>query len=232
MFRVNESTAEIFLYDDIGPAWMGMIDDGIVSEALDQLKGRRVTARINSSGGDVFAMASIYNALTRHDGGVDTTVDGIAASAASYIFLAGENRTIAKNATVMVHYPWTFAIGNAADLRKTAEVLDKVGGTMAETYAERTGKPMAEVHEILSAESWFTSSESLTAGLATAIGNVIVEDSAVAASVASFKASRGYPQRAREDAQEATPYRVAAKLQAIKSKNRSSQLLTNARKSG
>ncbi len=110
MFAVDTKTNEIFLYDDIGPAWLGMIDATSVIAGLKQMEGKRVLLRINSPGGSVDEGAAIYNAIKRHPGGVDVAIDGLAASIAGYIAMAGEKVTIAANARMMIHDPWTMAI--------------------------------------------------------------------------------------------------------------------------
>jgi len=93
MFAVDTKTNEIFLYDDIGPAWLGMIDATSVIAGLKQMEGKRVLLRINSPGGSVDEGAAIYNAIKRHPGGVDVAIDGLAASIAGYIAMAGEKVT-------------------------------------------------------------------------------------------------------------------------------------------
>ena len=104
--------------------------------------------------------------MARHPGGVNTIVDGIAASMGSYIMLAGVERTIAKNAMVMIHNPMTIAWGNAIELRKSADVLDKYRERMLPDYAAKTGKTVEDLIPLLDAETWFIGQEIIDNGFA------------------------------------------------------------------
>ena len=181
MFAFDTETGEIFIYDDIGPEWLGMIGSGSVMEALAAIGDKRATVRINSPGGSVDEGVAIYNMLTRHAPGVDTIVDSVAASMGSYIFMVGESRTIAKNAKVMVHHPWSFAFGNAKELRDTADLLDKYSASLVPDYAKATGKTDEEIVAMMDAETWLTADESVVEGFAHAIDGEAVEPVRVAA---------------------------------------------------
>lgn len=183
MFSFDLDSSEINIYDEIGPAWWGLIDAATVKNALDQMKGKHVTVRLNTPGGSVDEGISIYNALKRHDGGVTTVVDSLAASMGSYILQAGENRLVASNAMVMIHDPWTITMGNAAALRKDAETLDKYALRMIPDYAGRSGKTDDEILAIMAEESWYAGKEAVDAGFADGI-----VDYAEARSVAPFVA--------------------------------------------
>jgi ATP-dependent protease ClpP protease subunit len=176
MLVVNAAKAEILLYDVIGAGWF---DDGItaksVIEALAPLTGNRVTVRINSPGGVVDEGIAIYNALKRHEGGVDTVVDSLAASIASIIALAGESRTTSAGSRWMIHRASTIGIGNANDFRKLADVLAKHDDSLLEIYATHLDKPREEIETMLDAETWFTSDEAVAAGLATSKAGDAVE---------------------------------------------------------
>lgn len=169
MFEVKKETGEIFIYDEIGPEWAGMIDDGMVIAALDELDGARATVRINSPGGSVDHGVSIFNALERYEGGVDTVNDSVAASISSLIFLAGEKRTIAKNAKVMIHSPWGMAFGTATEFRKLADVLDKYEESITMSYADVMDLDTEEIAALLAAETWYLGEEAVEAGLATEV---------------------------------------------------------------
>lgn len=133
-----------------------------VSEALRQAgRGRPVTVRINSQGGDFFEGAAIYNLLRAHQGPVITQVLGIAASAASLIAMAGERIEIARNAQIMIHQAWTVAIGNRELMEKASGFLVKVDQALAETYSARTGLPVPQVLELMRAETFFSAKEAL-----------------------------------------------------------------------
>ena len=112
MFKVNAETREIFVYDDIGPSWLGMIDSGTLIGALEELGNeKQVKIRVNSPGGDVQEGLAIFNAIKRHGGEVVTYADSLAASCGSYIFAAGSERIVAPNAILMIHDPWGMSIG-------------------------------------------------------------------------------------------------------------------------
>ncbi len=146
--------AELYLYDGIGHGSAKNLIDG-----LNKTKGG-VVLRINSGGGSVFEGLAIYNAIQRR-GQVTVKIDGLAASIASLIAMAGNRIEMAENALLMIHNPWSDTSGDSADLRKQAELLDKAKISMLSAYAGRTGKPEAEISQIMDAETWFTAEEAL-----------------------------------------------------------------------
>jgi ATP-dependent protease ClpP protease subunit len=180
MYQADHETGEIFLYDAIGSSLWGMIDAATVLPDLAKMSGRRVTLRIGSPGGSVDEGRLIYNAAKRHQGGLDVVVDSSAYSIASYIAMAGDRVVMAKNAMMMVHNPWTMAMGSAEELRKTADVLDKYRDSILDAYTERTKKTRNAVKEILDAETWYTASEAVAAGFATEVGDIVVDAPAFA----------------------------------------------------
>lgn len=178
MFDYDTNTNEIFIYDDIGPAWMGMIDASSVMAALKKMPDDQpAMIRINSAGGSVDEAVAIYNALERHKAGVNVAIDSIAASAASYIATVGNTITIAKGGVMMIHSPWTIAMGNASEMRKTADVLDMYEKRILEAYSARMqGKYTdEEIKQLLTDETWFSADEAVQAGLADSVENIIAE---------------------------------------------------------
>jgi ATP-dependent Clp protease protease subunit len=175
MYQSDLETGEIFLYDAIGSSFWGMIDAATVLPDLARMAGRKVTLRISSPGGSVDEGRAIFNALKRHQGGVDVVVDSSAYSIASYIAMAGDRVVMAKNAMMMVHNPWTMAMGSAAELRKTADVLDKYRDSILDAYMDRTKKDRKKIMAILDAETWYTANEAVSAGFATEVGDIIVD---------------------------------------------------------
>jgi len=158
----DDDTTEVLIYDSI--SWYGLS----AKKFVDDLKGitsKNIKLRINSPGGSVFDGLAIYNALRAHPARVTTRIEGVAASIASVIALAGDHVTAADASFVMIHNPWGMAIGNAQDMRDTADVLDKLGNTIAEIYARKTGDSVAEMLEKMSDETWYSGSEALEAGL-------------------------------------------------------------------
>ena len=170
MFSFNADSGEILIYDEIGPAYWGLIDSGMVGQALAAMQGKHVTIRLNTPGGSVDEGVAIYNALKRHEGGVTTIVDSLAASMGSYLLQAGERRIVASNALVMIHDPWTIAFGNSSELRKSAEVLDKYSQRMIPDYAKSSGKTEDEITAIMLEETWYTGQQIVDAGFADEIG--------------------------------------------------------------
>ena len=125
-----------------------------------------ITVRVNSPGGDVSAGVSIYNALNEHDGNVTIKVDGLAASIASLIIMAGDRIIMLPGSMQMLHLPWTVAAGNSKDMEQTVEMLKKVGESMIPIYAARSGLSEERVQEILEAETWLTAEEAVELGFA------------------------------------------------------------------
>lgn len=125
-----------------------------------------ITVRINSPGGDVFAGVAIYNMLNEHQGEVTVKVDGIAASIASLIAMAGDKIVMLPGSMMMVHNPWTFAAGNADDLEQVVESLKKCGESMVPIYVARTGQTEEKIKELLKAETWLTGEDAVELGFA------------------------------------------------------------------
>jgi len=138
-------------------------------EVVDAIGARddyeKIQVRINSGGGDLFEAYAIYNRLKAHFAPVEVYIDGLAASAASVIAMAGDVINMAENAWLMVHEPWTGAVGNASDMREQAELLDRNTEMLIGIYAERSGAQPEVVRDWITAETWFTGPEALTAGL-------------------------------------------------------------------
>lgn len=153
--------ASVEIFDELG--YFGVTAKDFI-DAIKPYKGKALEVAINSPGGDVFAGIAIYNALRAHGGEITTRVAGVAASAASIVLMAGDKRVAPENTMVMVHSPWTFAAGNAEELRDAADVLDKIGGTLVNVYVARTGKSEDEIRAMLAEDTWLTAEESLELG--------------------------------------------------------------------
>jgi ATP-dependent Clp protease, protease subunit len=167
-YRIENKTDEvtIYLYDEI---WYWGVRASDFVKDLGQIKSGTINLRVNSPGGSVFDGLSIYNALRQHSARVVVHIDGLAASIASIIALAGDEVRMAKNAFFMIHEPWSISMGNADDLRKEADLLDKVQDTLAQTYVDKSGKSKKEITEYMAAETWFTADEAVAAGLVDSI---------------------------------------------------------------
>lgn len=168
----GDKRAELLLYGDISDSsWFGdEVTPKQFKADLDALGDvAELDIYINSGGGDVFAGFAIYNMLKRHAAKKTVYVDGLAASIASVIAMAGDRIIMPENAMLMIHNAWTIAMGNKAKLRKIADEMDKIDGSLAGIYTARTGKPEADIVALLDAETWFTAQEAVDAGLADEI---------------------------------------------------------------
>ena len=186
--------AEIYVYGNIGDRWN---EDGVIASEMVRdiaaLEADEITLRINSYGGSVTDGLAIYNALKRHPAPVNVHVDGVAISCASYLAMAGDTVTMARNAQMMIHAPWSFAGGNSADLREMADILDRYAKSMASAYADKSGKTYEQALAILTdgKDHWFSADEAVAEGFADAIGAEV--DAAAALAVNSFDLSRFRP---------------------------------------
>ena len=166
-----EAPAELMIYGRIGGG--GWFEDGIsasdVAALLREAGPGPINVRINSGGGDVFDGVAIHSLLARHPGTVTTYIDGLAASAASFIMLAGHRIVSARNAMVMIHDGMTGAYGNADTLRRSAELLDKVSVNIADMYAEKAGEDVEHWRGLMTVNgedgTWYTGVEALNVGL-------------------------------------------------------------------
>ena len=167
----NGELAELVLYGEISDStWYGdEITPKQFKADLDALGDvKRLDIYINSGGGDVFAGNAIYNMLKRHKAHKTVYVDGLAASIASVIAMAGDKIVMPENAMLMIHNCWTICAGNKSDMRKIAGEMEKIDGMIAGTYAARTGHDEAEIQALMDAETWFTAKEAVEMGLADA----------------------------------------------------------------
>lgn len=182
MFDFDNTTGEMWIYSDIMPAWMGGIDAPSVRAALkDYDKEAVLTVRLNSAGGSVDEGVAIHNMLKEHGGPVKVMVDSLAASIASYIMLAGDEIEMAENAVVMIHKPWSVAIGDSDAMRKEAEVLDLYERRLLAAYKNRLNMTEEEVQALLAAETWYDAKEALAAGLVDSIAGASEEEPQVQA---------------------------------------------------
>lgn len=155
-------TAEVWVYDEIG--WD--VESGPFARDLAALTARHITVRMNTPGGSVFDGLAIYNALLSHPAKVTVQVDGLAASAGSFIAQAGDEVIMGRNAQMMIHDAAGLAIGNANDMRDMADLLDKVSDNIASIYHDRAGGTVAAWRERMRDETWYSAEEAVKAGLA------------------------------------------------------------------
>jgi ATP-dependent protease ClpP protease subunit len=163
----------LMIHGDIGESWWG--ESVSAKSVVAQLKGLKpntaLTIRINSFGGSVVDGLAIYNTLMEHAGTKSVIVDGIAASAASLIAMAGDTIEMPETSLMMIHGPWTQAAGNANELRTTADVLDKFADSMIGAYARKSGKAADEIRTMLQGgdDHWYTGAEAVAAGFADSV---------------------------------------------------------------
>ncbi|MFF8901674.1 head maturation protease, ClpP-related [Streptomyces lydicus] len=161
--NLGQSAAEVVIYDEIG--YFGVTAEDFMSE-LRGLDVSAITLRVNSPGGEIFDGIAIHNLLRSHRAQVTTYVDSLAASIASVIALAGDRVIMQPHSQMMIHDGSGLAIGNAADMRETADLLDRQSDNIAGIYAERAGGTPEEWRERMRAETWYTAAEAVAAGLA------------------------------------------------------------------
>ncbi|HFE9367807.1 TPA: head maturation protease, ClpP-related [Streptococcus agalactiae] len=123
-----------------------------------------ITLWINSPGGDVFAAAQIYNMLMDYQGDVHVIIDGLAASAASVIAMAGTTVSMSPVAMMMIHNPWTFAQGEAKDMAKVIEMLGEIKESIINAYELRTGLSRTKISHLMDSESWFNAKKAVELG--------------------------------------------------------------------
>lgn len=182
MVNKAHDRGEIWLYGLIGVDWFG---DGVTAkqfaEDLKKLgKVQTIDLRINSDGGVVTDARAMYNLLVEHPAKVVTHIDGIAASAASFVAMAGAEIEIAEGGFVMIHNARGATFGEAEDHERMAAVLRQVNQTILDTYAARTKQPADQLKTWMGAETWFDGKEAVKNGFA----DRIVENMQVAAAVA------------------------------------------------
>jgi ATP-dependent Clp protease protease subunit len=166
---------EIILDDEIGPAYWGLLDARWLRDQVKAASGGDILLRINSPGGSVIEAQAMYSELRQaQERGQKVTVqiDALAASAASFLAMVGDQITIAENAMIMIHKAWTIAMGNADDMQQTADVLRKFDGVLVDQYAARTGKDKQQIADWMAAETWMTAQDAIDNGFADSISTL------------------------------------------------------------
>jgi len=179
---IDKTTGELTLYGEISnETWWG--DEVTPKEFKSDLDNLgeidTLNIYINSPGGDVFAGQTIYSILKRHKAHKNVYIDGLAASIASVIAMAGNTIFMPKNAMMMIHNPWTVGMGNADEFRKLAEDLDKIRESLIAAYENHSVLTRDEIIEIMDAETWLTASECEEYGFCDVVG----EEKTLAASI-------------------------------------------------
>ena len=171
MTNVSEESATLYIYGDI-TSYKWYEEDVCsydLAKELTALEGKNLTVRINSYGGAVAEGLAIYNLLKSYSGEVTTICDGFACSAASVVFMAGAKRIMPRSSLLMIHNAWTWASGDADDLRKAADDLEKITQPSVEIYTSVSNLDADEIKAMMDAETWIDADEALDFGFATEI---------------------------------------------------------------
>ena len=169
--KAEEDHADLYIYGDICQMeWFESDASSFsLSKELANLEGKPLNVHINSYGGEVKEGIAMYNLLKDYKGEVTTVCDGFACSAASMVFMAGTNRVMHSTSLLMIHNAWTITDGNADQLRKTADDLEKMTEPSITAYVEASHLERDEIKAMMDAETWITAEEALEYGFATAI---------------------------------------------------------------
>jgi ATP-dependent Clp endopeptidase proteolytic subunit ClpP len=158
-----EDTAVVNIYDEIG-GWGVTASD--FSKELQGVTASTIELHLNSPGGDVFDGLAILNTLRQHDATVNVLIDGIAASAASFIAMAGQSVKMQPQSMLMIHDASGLVIGNSKDMQDMADLLNKTSDNIAAVYAQRAGGTVEDWRAAMLAETWYSDQEAVDAGLA------------------------------------------------------------------
>lgn len=161
--QADGGTVDVLLYDEVG-GWWG-VEASVFVKDLMAIDAEKIELHINSPGGSAYDGMAIYQALRNHKAHITVYVDGLAASAAAFIAMAGDRRVIAPHATMMIHEPFGVCIGPAEDMTAAAQMLDKLADNMAALHARRAGGEVADWREVMRAETWYSAEEAVAAGL-------------------------------------------------------------------
>ncbi len=180
----SDDVTEILLYDTVGEDFFGGVSAKWFAEQLKGIKAKTINLRINSPGGSVFDGFAMYESLNRHKARIEVDIDGLAASAASVVAMAGDEIRVAESAFVMIHEAFGGVLGTAGDMRHTADLLEKVNGQIVQAYAKRTKQTPEQLAAWMDEETWFTGAEAVDAGFADSL----TENSRVAADLGRMAA--------------------------------------------
>lgn len=183
-------SADIYVYGVIGNDWFG---DGVsAKQVADDLKAlgkvKTINLRINSEGGSVFEGKAMYSLFNEHSAKIIVHIDGLAASAASFLAMVGDEIEIAEGAFVMIHNAYMFAMGDARAMRQAAEMLDTVNNTIIDVYAGRTKADRKKITQMMDDETWLTGAEAVENGFA----DRMVENLKIAACVSTPEALKTF----------------------------------------
>lgn len=218
--KKNESSGELQLYGEIADStwWGDEVTPKDFKADLDSLGNiSTLDVYINSPGGDVFAGQAIYSMLKRCKAQINVYVDGLAASAASLVAMAGDKIIMPENAMMMIHNAWTIVQGNANDLRKQAEAMDKVDASIKTAYLSKAPDlTQDKISEMMDAETWLSAQDAVDLGLADEIEDA--KDYAASLRGRLFDAYRHVPDDLSVRAHKVQPMQDEEKMRQLKAK--------------
>ena len=162
--------ADVYIFDEIGT--YGITAQEFITDIKD-LKDTPINLRINSLGGDVFDGMAMYNVIKRREAKTTVYIEGIAASIATIISLGADEVVMAENSLFMIHNAWGGTMGEAKDMRKTAENLEKITGELTDIYRKKTGLSYDALAEMMDEETWLNANEALEMGFIDTISDSI-----------------------------------------------------------
>ena len=166
----SNEVADIYIFDEIGA--YGITAQGFIEE-IKAYKDVPINLHINCIGGDVFEGMAIYNVIRKRTAKTTIYIEGIAASMGSVIALAGDEVIMAENSLFMIHNAWGGAMGEASEMRKTAALLEKISGEIADIYIKKTRLPYDKVQEMMDEETWLSADEAFNLGFVDSISDAI-----------------------------------------------------------
>ena len=168
--EASSKSADVYIFDEIGT--FGLTAQSFIEE-IKSYKDTPMSLHINCVGGDVFEGMAIYNVLKKRTARTTVYIEGIAASMGSVIALAGDEVVMAENSLFMIHNAWGGAMGEATEIRKTAALLDKISGEIANIYTKKTNLPYNRVKEMMDEETWLSADEAFNLGFIDSISDAI-----------------------------------------------------------
>ena len=168
--KATDAVAEVYIFDEIGA--YGITAQDFISE-MKEYKDTPVNLRINCIGGDVFDGMAMYNIIKKREAKTTAYIEGIAASMGSVIALAADEVIMAENSLFMIHNAWGGAMGEAEDMRKTASILEKISGEIANIYERKTRLSLNRIIEMMDKETWLNAKEAYELGFIDSISDSI-----------------------------------------------------------
>ena len=172
-YNINSKASkvvDVYIFDEIG---MGVVNAQGFIEEIKSFKDSPMNLHINCVGGDVFDGMAIFNIIKKRTAKTTVYIEGIAASMGSVIALAADSVVMAENSLFMIHNAWGGAMGEAKEMKKTAKLLDKISGEIADIYVKKTKLPYDKVKEMMDEETWLNAEEALELGFIDSISDAI-----------------------------------------------------------